>query len=151
MLTGAGTSDNRCVKPARSRATAKNSGLSSGSAVDAPRGSRRILLVEDNADLRELLTFVLESEGYEVDAVDGADEGLALLHTTRYGLILTDYALPRRNGHWLLQQAEAAGLLADTSAVIVTAHPSVPDARWRVVRKPVDVDTFVQTVRSLIQ
>ena len=145
----AATSDNRFVKPGKRRATAESAPLSSP-AVDAPRKSRRILLVEDNADFRELPTFVLDSEGYEVDAVAGVDEGLALLHTTRYGLILTDYALPRRNGHWLLEQAEAAGFLADTAAVIVTAHPSVPDAGWRTIRKPIDIDKFLQTVRSLI-
>jgi CheY-like chemotaxis protein len=153
----AGTSDKRHVRSGVS-------GVESGSgtfraarpaeparrAESAPK-TCRILLVEDNPDVRELLAFILESEGYEVDAVGAADDGLALLHTTAYNLILTDYALPRHTGRWLLEQAAAAGFLQNTHAVIVTAHPSVPDScGWPVVRKPLDVDLFLQTLRSIL-
>lgn len=54
-------------------------------------------------------------------------------------LILTDDALPRQSGVWLIQHAEAEGLIQGRPVLIVTAHPSVEGAdNYEVIHKPFD-------------
>ena len=75
-------------------------------------GSRRpvrILLVEDDDDVRLLLTLVLKRAGYEVSATANADQALQALHRGRHDLILTDYCLPRKDGLEFLAEARSEG------------------------------------------
>jgi DNA-binding response OmpR family regulator len=111
----------------------------------------RILLVEDSDDLRSLMVFILEAEGYSVDSARTAEEGLRLLGVRRYDLVLSDYALPGRTGTWLLREAVARHLLSRMHGVIVTAHPLVRDAEgFEVIYKPLDFDAFLDRVRCYL-
>jgi DNA-binding response OmpR family regulator len=116
------------------------------------KGSRaRILLVEDSDDLRALMVFILEAEGYLVESARTAEEGLRLLNTRRYDLVLSDYALPGRTGAWLLREAVNRHLLSSMHGVIVTAHPQVRDADgFEVIYKPLDFDAFLERVRCYL-
>ena len=76
-----------------------------------------------------MLSTLLDMAGFGVVACDSAEAGLYALREKDFDLVLTDYALPRHSGTWLLQHAEAEGLLADTPSLIVTAHPDVDDER----------------------
>jgi DNA-binding response OmpR family regulator len=111
----------------------------------------RILLVEDSDDLRALMVFILEAEGYLVESARTAEEGLRLLNTRRYDLVLSDYALPGRTGAWLLREAVNRHLLSSMHGVIVTAHPQVRDADgFEVIYKPLDFDAFLDRVRCYL-
>jgi DNA-binding response OmpR family regulator len=115
----------------------------------AKEPSSRILLVEDSDDLRALMVVVLESEGYKVDTARTAEDGLRLLRSGTYDLVLSDYALPGRTGTWLLREAIARQLLSRQHAIIVTAHPQVCDAEgFEVIHKPLDFDSFLDRLRS---
>jgi CheY-like chemotaxis protein len=113
-----------------------------------PSGSNvKILLVEDNEDIREGLTDLLESEGYSVAGSGSAEEGLALLRTQSFHLVITDYMLPGQNGGWMLEQAAREERLRGTGAVMITAHPRVrPPEGVRLVHKPLDIDDFLRVV-----
>ena len=65
----------------------------------------KILLVEDNEDIREGLTDLLESEGYSVAGSGTAEEGWPAWVRV-LPLVITDYMLPGQNGGWMLEQAE---------------------------------------------
>jgi DNA-binding response OmpR family regulator len=109
----------------------------------------RILLVEDSDDLRALMVVILESEGYRVDSAASAEEGLRLLRSRSYDLVLSDYALPGRTGTWLLREAIARRLLSPGHAIILTAHPHVCDGEeFEVIHKPLDFDTFLDRLRG---
>jgi CheY-like chemotaxis protein len=111
----------------------------------------RILVVDDQEDVRQMLTLALEFEGHRVDAAANAHEGLNRLRGARYNLVLTDYAMPGGSGVWMLQEATRLGLLADTAAVIVTAHPHVQDVSGiPIISKPLDLDRFLDQVRSIL-
>ncbi|NBV28660.1 DNA-binding response regulator, partial [bacterium] len=58
----------------------------------------KILLVEDNHDIRETLRENLESELFTVDCVNNGEDGSYLARTNYYDLIIMDYMMPRRNG-----------------------------------------------------
>jgi DNA-binding response OmpR family regulator len=107
----------------------------------------KILLVEDNEDIREGLTDLLESEGYSVVGSGTAEEGLARLRSESFHLVITDYMLPGQNGDWLLEQAEREHRLHGTGALMITAHPRIrPPAGVRLMHKPLDIDDFLRVV-----
>jgi CheY-like chemotaxis protein len=111
----------------------------------------RILLVEDSDDLRTLMVLILESEGYWVDAVPTALEGLDRLNRCPYDLLLSDYALPGHTGAWLVRQALDRRLVGRDCAIIITAHPNPADtAGFLVIRKPLDFESFLTYVRELL-
>jgi CheY-like chemotaxis protein len=121
-------------------------------AVAKPAASPpRILVVEDQEDVRHMVATALEIEGYEVDEAANAHEGLRHLERVTYQLVLSDYAMPGGTGTWMLQEAGRRGLMGKTAAVIVTAHPEVTAlTSVPVISKPLDLDAFLDQVRSLV-
>jgi CheY-like chemotaxis protein len=112
----------------------------------------RILVIEDSDDLRALMEFTLEQEGYLVDAAPSAEEGLRFLERHTYRLVLSDYALPGQSGIWLLSEALERGLLRGAATRIVTADPDATGigSRANVVPKPVDFERFLPQVRAIL-
>jgi DNA-binding NtrC family response regulator len=111
----------------------------------------RILVVDDQEDVRQMLTLALELEGHRVDAAANAHEGLKRLREDSYNLVLSDYAMPGGTGAWMLREATRLGLLTHTAAVIVTAHPHVEDVGGiPIIGKPLDLDRFLDQVRSIL-
>ncbi|MDQ3070169.1 MAG: response regulator [Acidobacteriota bacterium] len=120
----------------------------------------RILVVEDQDDIRLMLVTVLQMEGYHVDDVANAEEGLRALQAGHFDLVLTDYAMPGGTGTWMLQEAVKAGRLEQTPALVITAHPEVLDgdpsaggtpSPFPVVSKPIDLDRFLEQVRRILK
>jgi CheY-like chemotaxis protein len=64
----------------------------------------RVLVVEDNEDNRFLITESLRFQGALVESVSAAHEAADMLDG--YDIIVTDYAMPDRDGVWLLEQAQ---------------------------------------------
>lgn len=111
----------------------------------------RVLVVEDQDDVRRLLVTALEIEGHDVDEAGNAIDGLQKLRQERYDLILTDYAMPGGTGTWMLRQASADGLLQGTVSLVVTAHPDARElSAHDVIPKPLDLDHFLDQVRRVL-
>ncbi|HEX8700536.1 MAG TPA: response regulator [Myxococcaceae bacterium] len=107
----------------------------------------KILLIEDNEDIREGLSTLLESESYDVVAVGSAEDGLASLRRQPFDLVITDYMLPGESGGWMVEQARRECRLDYTRLVMITAHPRVvPPAGVRILHKPLDIDDFLRVV-----
>lgn len=107
-----------------------------------------VLLVEDDADIRELMSTLLTLAGFETTACASAEAALEELREQSFDLVLTDYMLPHRTGGWLLREASAEGLIDATPVLIVTAHPDPPDVRgYEIVPKPFDLEDLVSTVK----
>ena len=110
-----------------------------------------ILVVEDQEDVRGLLVTALEIEGHDVDEASNAHEGLERLQNAHYDLVLSDYAMPGGTGTWMLHEAERTGLLSNTAALIVTAHPNARElSHLDVIAKPLDLDLFLDQVRRVL-
>src|SRR5262245_43134404 len=97
---------------------------------DFPKSADRlaepaILLIEDARDIREMLATLMAMAGFRVQACESAECGLNALREGEFDLILTDYALPRQSGLWLLRHAEDEKLINGTPVLIITAHPHV--------------------------
>src|SRR6266436_2071166 len=112
---------------ARPRGKARRSTWSS------PRRERRsmhkgsILVVDDEAEIREGLEMLLSSEGYGVASAETGDAGLAKLEEQPFDLLLLDVSLPDRNGLELLREIRRRDPFL--SVVLITAYGSIDMAR----------------------
>lgn len=59
---------------------------------------KRILVVDDEAQIRAMLTQMLEQEGYEVESAENGAEGLALVGKHTFDLVITDMIMPVKDG-----------------------------------------------------
>jgi CheY-like chemotaxis protein len=111
-----------------------------------------ILLVEDDRDIREMVSTLLEMEGFAVVACDTTEGALRALRDQTFDLVLTDYALPQRTGLSMLQSAEEEGLIDDTPVLVVTAYPEIAGAAgYEVIYKPFDLDELLERIRSCVE
>ncbi len=80
--------------------------------------SHRILLVEDDTDVRPLLQHILLSEGYRVDMAETVRKAVSLIETDSYDLVLTDGVLPDGDGVTIADNAKDRGM----KALIITGY-----------------------------
>jgi two-component system response regulator GlrR len=112
----------------------------------------RVLVVEDQDDVRRLLVTALEIEGHDVEEAANAHDGLIRLRESRYNLILTDYAMPGGTGTWMLAEAGREGLIGDAVSLVVTAHCDARElTNYDVIPKPLDLDHFLDQVRRVLR
>ena len=88
-----------------------------------------ILIVEDEPNIVESLSFLLEREGYAVSAVADGDTALRILRQAPPGLLILDVMLPGRNGFEILKAIRANGSLASLPVVVLTAKGQEKDRR----------------------
>ena len=118
----------------------------------ATGGSARVLLVDDEPDVRLVYTKALRRLGCEVvQATDGAD-AVDKLRESSFDLILSDISMPRLSGTAFLRAVRERDL--DVPVVLMTGSPSLDTAvsaveygAFRYLIKPVDLDTLTQVVR----
>jgi two-component system response regulator PilR (NtrC family) len=118
--------------------------------------SPRILVIDDEADLRELLEITLVKMGLDVDSASTVREARALLGQHEYALVLTDMRLPDGTGLELVR--EVAGQGRGTPIAVITAYGSAENAvvalkagAFDYVSKPVVLDDLRTMVRSALR
>jgi CheY-like chemotaxis protein len=127
------------------------------SRVDQPLAGVSILLVEDDDDARELLELVLRRAGAVVRSVSTATDALEVFKTSPTTVVLTDIAMPERDGFWLLQAIRSAPSLPRVPVVALTALAMAKDrADVRAagfdahITKPSDPDDVVQILADTV-
>jgi PAS domain S-box-containing protein len=114
------------------------------------------LLVDDEADGRDMVTNLLEQCGARVTAVGSAAEALAVIRGLRPHALISDLAMPGMDGYELMRRVRAISDVRDTPAIALTAHVTA-DARINAfkagfdayVAKPVDRDEILAVVSRL--
>jgi len=87
---------------------------------------KKILVVDDDEDIRNLLSFQLKIAGYEVTGVSNGFSALNAIKSQPYDLLITDAMMPQMSGYDLVQVVRAAGIL--TPIVMLTALDTEQDA-----------------------
>jgi two-component system, OmpR family, KDP operon response regulator KdpE len=116
--------------------------------------STRVLIVDDDPHLRQLVRAALESELDVVEAADGL-EGIRAFHRQRPDLVVVDVEMPRLDGHELLRRIRELG---DTPVILLGAVDA-PAAIVRGLRsgaddylvKPFDIDVLVARIEAVLR
>jgi DNA-binding response OmpR family regulator len=113
-------------------------------------GSKRIAVIDDDQDIRTMVSWVLQREGFTVEAF--ADGRCALDSATQPpDLILLDYMMPRLNAPEFLAARREHRVLRDPPVVVISAYPELADTvvaeAVGVVHKPIDLDILLECVR----
>ncbi len=114
-----------------------------------------VLIIDDEAAIRESLETLLELEGYSVESAATADQGLARIGERPFDLVLLDLALPDRNGLDLLAELHAHD--PELSVIMITAYGTVENAvsamqagATNFVQKPWDNEKLLADVRIAV-
>ena len=117
--------------------------------------SPRLLVVDDEPDLRTLYEMTLLREGYEVETASCIEDALARLSESRYALLITDMRMPDGTGLDLLAYLERGA--RSEKAIVITAFGSAENAvealkagAYDYLTKPVDLKQFRAAVASAL-
>jgi len=118
----------------------------------------RILVVDDEEDLREILRFNLEAEGFEVETAASAEEALDIIahHSSLITLILLDVMMDRMSGFEMAQRMREEG--DNTPIIFLTARDAHDDQLQGFgvgaddyITKPFSFDTVLARVRAVLR
>jgi CheY-like chemotaxis protein len=116
----------------------------------------KILVVEDNADSRELLHFLLISKGYNVStAVDGT-EGLYRVKVEKPDLIITDLTMPNMDGAELTMNIRQEPEISSVPIFVYTSFGSestesaIKAGVTKIFYKPVDLEKMIDSIDEIV-
>ncbi|MEH2301200.1 MAG: PAS domain S-box protein [Nostoc sp.] len=120
----------------------------------------QVLVVDDEPDIRDLITFILQDYGAEVTAVSSAQEALQALCESIPDVLISDIGMPKTDGYMLMREVRArspqqGGLVP---AIALTAYAGEMNQQQALaagfqmhISKPVDPDTLVKAIADLIE
>ena len=119
---------------------------------------KKILIVDDEADIIEILQFVLEAQGYEcITAMDG-EEGLRLAKELLSDLIILDVMMPKINGYKISRLLKYDAKYKNIPILMITARSQEEDKNIgeetgvdEYITKPFQVDYVLQKVKSYLE
>src|SRR3984957_5202344 len=118
--------------------------------------SKHLLLIEDEASLREAIAEQLAHHGYEVDQADSGEAAIARLADFAYDIIITDLRLPGIDGSAVVEAA--VGRYPDLIAIVVTGYGTLKDAVDAIKRgardfvsKPFQIDELLHVLDSALE
>jgi CheY-like chemotaxis protein len=122
---------------------------------DGRGGRARILVVDDEPDVREMMCTVLAAEGYEVVAVEDGLQALSAAQRTRFDLVTMDLRMPGMGGRETLSRLRALDPVIQVLVVSGYATPEDSEAcialgAHAVVRKPLDLPRLLGFVEHAL-
>jgi CheY-like chemotaxis protein len=109
-------------------------------------GSKRILVVDDEAVVSDAISQLLRLDGYEVETASTAQQAIQLCQTSDFDLIFLDFYLPDMSGDTLITTLRRTN--PRQKIVVVSGHrplPTVPQAEF-LIRKPFSPDVIRKAV-----
>jgi two-component system phosphate regulon response regulator PhoB len=118
----------------------------------------RILVVEDETEIRALIVLHLKRGGHAVDAVGSVEEALPLLETNTYALVVLDWMLPGISGVELARKIRAKSDRDDLAILMVTARAEATDIVLGLdagaddyLSKPFEPQVLIARVKALLR
>lgn len=119
------------------------------------RVPKKILAVDDDPDVRLLLTLILDAAGYDVGTARDAYEALFMLEHTGPDLLLLDLMMPERDGWDVIEAVRANPATRDLPIVAMSAKFSLFNTRDHgvqgYVRKPLDATAMLDTLDEVLR
>ena len=124
-------------------------------AVNGAQVGGSVLIVDDEAEIRESLQTLLEMEGFEVDTAATGEDGLSQMANRPFDLVLLDLTLPGRNGMEILSDIRSHD--SHLPVIMITAYGTVENAvramqagAANFVQKPWDNEKLLADVRAAV-
>ena len=121
-----------------------------------PEPPKHLLLVEDEAPLRQAIAEQLGDRGYQVQQADSGEDAVARLADFAFDIIVTDLRLPGIGGSAVLEAA--VGRYPDIIAIVVTGYGTVKDAveaikrgAWDFVNKPFQIEELLHVLDAALE
>lgn len=115
--------------------------------------TKKILVVDDEESIRNLLKLVLEEEGYEVQTATNGEEGVKKIQSEFFDAVLTDIKMPIMDGIELLKTARTVN--PDIVAILMTGYPSIETVKeahkllaFDYIVKPFDINIVVNCIHA---
>jgi len=126
--------------------------LSKGDNMD----KKRVLLIDDERDLVDMVKIRLESNGYDVlPAYDGV-EGLKIAKEKKPDIILLDIMMPKKDGYTVLKELRADEKLRKVPVIVITAKPQLKDlfeiegVKYYIL-KPIDNKELLSRIAEVVK
>ena len=122
------------------------------------RDERRVLIVEDEPEIRELIALQLQRKDFLVTSCATAEEGLYLAQINTYDLFVLDWMLPGKSGVALSQEVRRGELNKETPILMVTARTEPEDIVMGLeagaddyLTKPFEISVLMARVQALLK
>jgi len=116
----------------------------------------KILIVEDEKSMREVLAILLEGEGYDVTVAAGGIDAVGLLNRDIYDMVITDINMPKVNGFEILKKVRE--ISPDTLVIMITAFGTTESAieamrlgAYDYIHKPFKIDEIRLVVKKALE
>jgi PAS domain S-box-containing protein len=120
----------------------------------------QVLVVDDEPDIRDLVSFILQDYGVEVTAVSSAQEALQALSESIPDVLISDIGMPKTDGYMLMREvrSRSPGQGGSVPAIALTAYAGEMNQQQALaagfqmhISKPVDPDVLVKAIVNLIE
>ena len=125
-------------------------------AKDSGKSSKRILIVDDDAEIVESLRLALEGNGYTVLVARDGNQGLALSERENPDLVILDMMMPKRSGFLVLEKMRRTRE-TPMRVIMITANEGTRHKAYAemlgvddYIRKPFPMDRLIESVQRLI-
>jgi CheY-like chemotaxis protein len=112
-------------------------------------GKPKVLLVEDNADVRRLYAIGLNQRGFEVKLASNGAEAVERVATERPDFILLDWMMPLMDGGEVISRIDGQPETSDIEIIVISGQPAPPAIPPRIrswLTKPLTVDELVSEI-----
>jgi CheY-like chemotaxis protein len=115
-----------------------------------------ILLIDDNNEITEMVCFFLDSQNITCTVSNDGKEGLEMIKSGKYDVILLDLTMPEFSGYDIFKDLKQEGLLKQSNIIIFTAsyivdeevQKMISDGIKGIIKKPVSVDDIVRVIEK---
>jgi len=113
----------------------------------------KILIIDDEASIRNTLREILEYEKYQVEEASDGEIGLEILENNKFDVVLCDIKMPKLDGIEVLERSISSGV--DTPFIMISAHGTIETAveatkkgAFDFIQKPPDLNRLLLTLRN---
>lgn len=115
--------------------------------------NKKVLIVDDEAEIVELISMVLEDDQLDVFVAYDGEQALTVIHEQRPDLVLTDIMMPRLDGRELCRIIKADPSTSATAVILMSAIHRIDRGECgadELIRKPFDILSVTQTVNRFL-
>jgi CheY-like chemotaxis protein len=119
---------------------------------------KKVLIVDDQADIRALIKAILKDQGYEVSAAKDGIEGLKKLKESKFDLVLVDMFMPKMSGREMCEIMSSNPKINTAYAFLTVAKFSEKGTKelkrlgcMDYIQKPIDNEDFIRRVKKMLK